>query len=86
MSLKINYLGGKCPVQSEGQFDEYSYYFRSRGQHWSIEVTDASDMTVLFELKVKYGDSDFAAGWMSENEAFQLIVSTYFKWKAGLLK
>lgn len=86
MPLTIEYLGGNCPVQSEGMFDDYQYYFRARGQHWSIELTDPTNLIPILMIKVQYGDSDFAAGWMPRDDAFKIIVSTYFKWKAGLLK
>ncbi len=85
MSLTFSYLGGNCPVQSEGMFDEYEFYFRARGQHWSIELIDPNTLKTVFEMRVEYGEGGFSAGWMPHDEAFMIIVSQYFKWKKGLL-
>lgn len=36
--IRIDSLGGNCPVQADGFIDGEPFYFRSRGQHWSIEI------------------------------------------------
>lgn len=82
MGLKIDYLGGNCPVQSEGRFDSYEYYFRARGEHWSLELTDPTTLNNVMTLRVRYErPGKYAAGWMTSQEAFLIIVSQYFKWK-----
>ena len=74
-------------MQAEGKFDEYEFYFRARGQHWSIELTDPETGAEIFQMRVKYDKpGDFAAGWMDSQEAFLLIVSNYFKWKRNLIQ
>ena len=82
MSLKFFYLGGNCPVQGEGMYDEYEFYFRARGEHWAIELTDPETQNIVMTLRVKYDKGgQFGAGWMPRDEAFLIIVSQYFKWK-----
>lgn len=38
MTLHIEWLGGNCPVQSEGTVDGKPFYFRARGEHWSMGI------------------------------------------------
>lgn len=33
---------GKCPVQAEGTINGREFYFRSRGEHWSLAVAGNS--------------------------------------------
>lgn len=37
-TIVIESLGGNCPVQATGTIDGEPFYFRSRGEHWSIEI------------------------------------------------
>ena len=65
--LIIEWLGGNCPVQAEGTIDGKPFYFRARGRWWSLEIAD-----VTFREE-RWGDSEFAAGWMPHDEARKLI-------------
>jgi hypothetical protein len=38
--IVVNWLSGSCPVQGDGWIDGHAFYFRARGDQWSIEVTD----------------------------------------------
>jgi hypothetical protein len=70
----IKYLGGNCPVQAEGTIDEAPFYFRARGEHWSLSVGGddvVGDPDWYYEED--YGDGPFAAGWMTEAEARAFI-------------
>lgn len=33
-------FGGACPVQGDGEIDDYGVYYRSRGETWSLDVYD----------------------------------------------
>lgn len=66
MELKIDYIAGLCPVQSEGTINGEAYYFRARGGGWRFEVGG-------WEYYEKYGDGPFDAGYMSEEEAKAFI-------------
>lgn len=67
--IKINYLGGNCPVQAEGTINGDAFYFRARGSHWSLGVGGGDPVG---GPKWEHGESYGTwpdAGWMSEDEA-----------------
>lgn len=72
--IVIDFLGGNCPVQGEGEIDGHPFYFRARGSHWSLTV-DEKDSTgsPAWEHKERYGSGPFDAGWMPESDAKDLI-------------
>lgn len=68
MNLKIDWIGGKCPVQAEGTINSTPFYFRARGNRWAFDVNDGE-----WYYEEQYGDEPFAAGWMEEDEAIEFI-------------
>jgi hypothetical protein len=81
-TLRIDYLGGNCPVQAEGIVDGHPFYFRARGEHWSMgiggDVVGAPD----WYHREPWGDEKFAAGWMEEDEARRMIDKAVREWRA----
>ncbi|WAJ27116.1 hypothetical protein [Antarcticirhabdus aurantiaca] len=73
-SFRIDWLGGNCPVQAEGEIDGKPFYFRARGERWSMSI-GGNDVVGEPEwyYEEPYGDEDFAAGWMTEDEARAFI-------------
>jgi hypothetical protein len=74
----IDYIGGNCPVQAEGKIGGKEFYFRARGNHWSISIDSDLGPDVRFlnpewYYEEPYGDGPYDAGWMSEEEARALI-------------
>ncbi len=78
MSVVIDWIGGNCPVQANGTLDGYPFYFRARGEHWTMTIANSKDTPMddlwsgyeeAWHYGEDYGDSQFAAGWMSEDEA-----------------
>ncbi|CAH1688718.1 conserved hypothetical protein [Hyphomicrobiales bacterium] len=69
--VEITWIGGNCPVQSEGTVDGLPYYFRARGMHWALEIEEAPGSTWRHEEP--YGTGPFDAGWMPEDEALSFI-------------
>lgn len=72
--LVIDTIGGNCPVQAEGTIDGQEFYFRARGMRWSLsvggrDVVGAPD----WYYEEPYGEEEFAAGWMTEDEARAFI-------------
>lgn len=67
---------GNCPVQSEGWFLNYYFYFRARGHKATIEFyNDKGDFYIdeplcYIELRETEG---YQAGWLSEKECTKLI-------------
>ena len=70
ITLKITNQGGTCPYQAEGTISGYPFYFRSRGQHWSFEVTKQyGDGEIMWQYSEKYSDTPHAAGYINHEEA-----------------
>ena len=72
--IKINMLGGNCPVQAEGTIDGKPFYFRARGASWSMSI-GGSDVVGNpdWYYQQAYGDDSYSAGWMTEEEARTFI-------------
>lgn len=72
----IDFIGGNCPVQAEGTIDGKRFYFRARGDSWSLEVHPTSGGGYLEwpdDPEVWRYEEDYGvwpdAGWMEESEA-----------------
>lgn len=81
--LVIDIIGGNCPVQAEGTIDGQEFYFRARGMRWSLsvggrDVVGAPD----WYYEEPYGDREFAAGWMTEEEARAFLDKAIGLWRA----
>lgn len=50
MGITIDSIGGNCPVQAEGSFDDKRFYFRARGEEWSFTVWSAKQASSYTEL------------------------------------
>lgn len=72
--IVIEHISGICPVQAEGTIDGLPFYFRARGQRWSIEIGKSSDAEKSFTYSEAWGAEPFAAGWMDEDEVHRLII------------
>lgn len=84
-------LGGACPVQGDGECDGVPFYFRARGERWSIEfgLGDGPDGELVgetvFECNGTFGPWP-KAGWMSAKHATSLIKASIAKfriWRAA---
>lgn len=71
--VSIDWIGGNCPVQAEGRIDNKPFYFRARGQHWSIGVGGEPVDHPAWSYDEDYGDDQHAAGWMEIPVALELI-------------
>lgn len=71
----LKYLGGNCPVQAEGIVDGQPFYFRARGDEWSLDIgpEDQWHGYGCWRIERDYG-SGFDAGWMHRHEALGFIV------------
>lgn len=71
---------GNCPVQSEGYFMNYYFYFRARGSRATIEFYKNQDDYENFwgerevYFKVLKETEPFFAGWLSQTECKILIL------------
>lgn len=74
-AIVIEWLGGNCPVQAEGTINGQPFYFRARGDSWSLEVgkPGASDY-VSAEWETVWEHAEWFgqwpdAGWMAPEQA-----------------
>lgn len=67
--LIIDWIGGNCPVQAEGMIAGKEFYFRARGQKWSIGIGGDTVMEPEWYYSEPYGDGPYDAGWMIEEDA-----------------
>lgn len=76
----IECFGGFCPVQGSGKIDDQSWYFRARGQHWSLTIgkedADGSgyvdDKDAIFDMLGPCNIMElFAAGYMDQDEILE---------------
>lgn len=73
--IEIDWLGGNCPVQAEGRIDGEPFYFRARGEHWRLDIGRVAfdSHPPLWRHEEAWGDGPFAAGWMPEDVAREMI-------------
>ena len=72
--VTITEIYGQCPVQAEGYIAGKPFYFRARGDKWSIYI--GIDKDLLGNPEYKYTESYGAwpdAGWITEEEAKEFI-------------
>jgi hypothetical protein len=71
--IVIASLGGNCPVQAEGTINDQPFYFRARGDHWSLNIGGADlILNPTWHYAEDYGQWP-DAGWMSKEEAEAFI-------------
>lgn len=74
----ITTIGGFCPVQAEGTIDGHEFYFRARGERWTIGIGGDPVMAADWHYGEDYQPTDgwevkFAAGYMTVEEAEAFI-------------
>lgn len=87
VSIDYEWCGGNCPVQAEGTFNGYYFYFRARGEGWTLEVGIPKGHVgwygiTAWEYEEKYGGPEQDAGWMSEDEARIFVEKAARLWHA----
>lgn len=73
MTVEIDMIGGNCPVQAEGKINGEPFYFRARGERWSIGIGGDVVGEPDWYYEEDYPGGTFAAGWMTEAEARTFI-------------
>jgi hypothetical protein len=75
-------------VQAEGEMDGAYWYFRARGERWTLTVSADPEeryasfhSTPLFEHEEPYGTEPYEAGYMPEEQAITFIMRTLFRWR-----
>lgn len=81
MALVIQNIGGACPCQADGVWDNQFFYFRARHGEWTLEIGATPEDAVWGEL-IAEGD-DPTGGHMSDKEARAIIEAAYKAKKGG---
>lgn len=61
-------IGGKCPVQADLTAFGTPFYYRSRGEHQTLEVRDGD-----LVMKERVPGGEFAAGWVEQKDSLSFI-------------
>lgn len=85
-AIEIDALGGNCPVQAQGKIDGEPFYFRARGQAWSLSIGSNDRMRGSMGVhgrdvignpkwyhREEWGEDEFSAGWMPYETAREMI-------------
>lgn len=86
LGIKIKWIGGNCPVQAEGTIDGKAFYFRARGDSWSVGVGEEPVGDPEWYYEQSYGDGPFDAGWMEESEALDFITDASVLYRVARLE
>lgn len=71
--IRIDWLGGNCPVQAEGTIGGKPFYFRARGKHWSFAVGADPLGSPEWRICRRYSWRQYMAGWMPQYTALACI-------------
>jgi hypothetical protein len=76
--LDICWTGRACPVQAEGTVNGVPFYFRARGQRWSMSIgEDPVGISVGrkegWRKSEPWGEEMYDAGWMPDETAKEII-------------
>lgn len=81
--ITIEQIGGNCPVQAEGRIGSEPFYFRARGQRWSIGIGGDVVGNPDWYYEEEYPGGQFTAGWMTEAEARSFIGQATDRYRAA---
>lgn len=81
--IVIDFLGGNCPVQGEGTINGKPFYFRARGESWSLGIGGADPCgDAEWEHRAWFGQWP-DAGWMTTEEAEGFLRAAASRYAAG---
>ena len=88
-------IGGCCPVQGVGVLDGLPWYFRARHEELSFRLADTPNGDPVavkpglggsgWYVEREYFGDIFAAGYMSNDEAWQFVETCIAEYRAGKL-
>jgi len=81
-------LGGACPVQAEGTIDGHPFYFRYRGDEWSLTIAPVGGDPMDTAAAVYYRNrrdhtGEIFNGWMEDAEVREIIAACAQEWAEG---
>lgn len=85
LDINITGVGGNCPVQGYGTVNGKPFYFRARGERWSMSIGGSDEiLSPEWYYEEPYGEVSFEAGWMPEETAFKMIDKAFGLYAASL--
>ena len=84
LGIRIDTIGGNCPVQAEGYFDDKAFYFRAKHDGWLFEVGPKAIPHCCDEWEIErdWGRED-DAGWMPIHVAIGFICDSVEEFRAA---
>ena len=83
MTITVELTCRACPVHIEGEVDGQPFYFRARGQHWSMGIGGDPVMEPKWYRRRQWSEEQFAAGWMDPDVAAALVHECVDAYRAG---
>lgn len=89
LGIVFDEIGGNCPLQAEGSFDQQRFYFRARYNRWRFHAWTGSEHYQDAEncdewvVERPYGTDRFDAGWMHQHEAIHFICDCVDEYRAA---
>ena len=81
--IVIEFFGGNCPVQGEGTINGKPFYFRARGDSWSLGIGGDPVGNPEWEHREWYGTWP-DAGWMESEQAEAFLMAAAARFAQGL--
>lgn len=83
MHVSIDQAGGNCPVQIDGHVKGQPFYFRARGDAWSLGIGGDPVSSPAWSIERDYGAWP-DAGWMPLHEAYDFLIAGIGEWRPKL--
>lgn len=71
-------------MQAEGTVDGVPFYFRSRGNRWSLRIGVAPLSNSAWCYEESFSNVKFAAGWITEDLAREFIQKAVGIYRVGI--
>lgn len=86
--IEYTELGGACPVQADGAIDGHPFYFRYRGDQWSLTIAPigGDPMDTIAAVYFRSRDNhtgEYFNGWMEDDEVREIVVACAREWAEG---
>lgn len=81
--ITIDGIYGNCPVQAEGTINGKPFYFRARGDHWSLGIGSEPVGNPEWEHSEWFGEWP-DAGWMTVERAEAFLRAAADRYANGL--
>lgn len=81
--LEMEVTCGACPLQIEGTIDGETFYFRARGERWSMGIGGDVVMSPVWSMSGPWGHTKFEAGWMPEHIGQAIVEKCCELWRVA---